>query len=100
MHRSRDRDGLERETIAAHSLYIASFTEMERLHYALRFAAPGVTAFDLRVAESEHGRRFAALRDLVDALGYVPRGVTARLPPDPGARGRDRARAGREARRA
>lgn len=86
MHRSRGRDVLEQETIAAHTLYIASLARAECAEHALRCAAPGVTAFDLQVAERELRRNFITLRDLLDALGYVPSGFTARLPPAPYAR--------------
>ncbi|WP_066918820.1 hypothetical protein [Methylobacterium sp. CCH5-D2] len=86
MHRSLDREALERRVIGAHRLTIAALAHAERVEHAVRSAVPGVCERDRLVADGERHRRFIALRDLLDALGYVPRGLTARLPPEPGAR--------------
>jgi hypothetical protein len=84
MHWSVDRGDLEQETIAAHNRYIAALAQLERVQCDVRRAVPGVTEHDLLAARVELDRQFFELWDRLDVLGYTPRGLTTRLPPEPG----------------
>lgn len=85
MRDGADRDeALERRAIAAHTVYIEALTIYERLLDSTT-SSPEVDRDrkDAREAAGEWKEMCrVAFRDLLDELGYLPRGLTAMLPSD------------------
>ena len=74
---------LEQRTIAAHRLYLAALMRAEALETLEALEAAGHIAIDLSDGDRgaillEHRERFQELNDLVDELGYVPKGFAKR----------------------
>ncbi|MCJ2032498.1 transcriptional repressor TraM [Methylobacterium sp. J-043] len=80
MHRSHDRETLEARTIEAQRLYIKALVELERVQDGIDEGSLIVTHGDLIQAECLLAERRFALVDLLSALGYTPKGFTAKLP--------------------
>ncbi|WP_288582152.1 hypothetical protein [uncultured Methylobacterium sp.] len=82
-HPTEAEPSLEQRTIAAHRLYLAALMRVEALEALETLEAAGHIAIDLDDGTRgalllEHRERFQDLTDLVDELGYVPKGFAKR----------------------
>lgn len=79
MNDAQDRvDALEQRVLAAHRLYLTSLLQAEYVERNVRDGIEPFSEVDLKTVESDLGRHRTVLRDLLDALGYLPRGMNAR----------------------
>ena len=80
MYASHDRSSLEAQTIEAHGLYIEALTLTEWLTNEVDSGAPDIAVGDLMEAECLLAERRCALMELLSELGYMPDGLSAKLP--------------------